>query len=72
MSDPMTPSQKAWIDGANYYDMLRLWRFAPAGDPMFSGETGKYYAEIMAKRRTALGPEVHTAASKSLGWEPSP
>lgn len=69
MSDPITPEEKKWIDEAPYESLLSKWRFAPAGDPMFSGETGKYYAEVMAKRRTELGPAAHTAASKSIGWE---
>ena len=65
MSDLMTPDQKAWIDGAAYESLLSKWRFHPAGDPMFTGETGKYYGEVLAQRRTALGPAVHTAASKT-------
>ena len=69
MSDPVTPDQKAWIDGAAYESLLSKWRFAPAGDPMFTGETGKYYSETMARRRTEIGPQSHTAASKSIGWE---
>jgi hypothetical protein len=65
----MTAEQKAWIDEASYYDLLRWWRNAPVGDPMFTGETGKYYGEVMAQRKATLGPQAHTAASKSIGWE---
>lgn len=69
MSDPMTPEQKKWIDEAAYESLLSKWRFAAAGDSMFTGETGQYYSEVMAKRRTEIGAQAHTAASKSVGWE---
>jgi len=65
----MTEEQKEWIDDANYRDLLRLWRFSPVGDAMFKGDTGKYYAEVMARKRTEVGGAAHTAASKSIGWE---
>lgn len=64
----MTEEQKNWIDNASYQDLLRKWRFAPSGDPMFQDEAGKYYTEVMAKQRAELPNEVHVAASKSIGW----
>lgn len=58
----------AWIDNASYEELLRKWRYAPAGDPMFQGETGQYYSEVMAKKRDEVGNAEHVRASKSIGW----
>ena len=69
MSTPMTPREKDWIDKASYEALLRRWRFG-AGDPIFNGESGGYYAKVMRKRREEIGPAAHTAASKAIGWEP--
>ena len=65
----MTAAQKAWIDSASYEALLRRWRTAPAGDPMFLGECGTYYAEQMRERRKAVGDDEHVRASKAIGWE---
>ena len=64
----MTPEQKQWIDSADYENLLRLWRFAAVGDPMFQGDTGKYYSEVMNRKRVEVGNAAHVAASKSIGW----
>jgi hypothetical protein len=63
----MTPEQKAWIDGASYEDLLRKWRFAPAGDPMFVGDTGEYFKAVMARKR-AENPDGAVRASQDIGW----
>lgn len=60
---------KAWIDGASYESLLRRWRNAPVGDPMFQGVTGKYYADVMTAKRAEVGNAAHVAASKSVGWD---
>jgi len=64
----MTPEQKAWIDGASYEQLLRHFRFAESGDPMFQGEAGTYYAEVMGRRRHE-DPGEHVRASKAIGWD---
>ncbi|KKN12245.1 hypothetical protein LCGC14_1018620 [marine sediment metagenome] len=61
---------KRWIDSANYESLLSRWRHAPCGDPMFQGDTGKYYAEAMKKKRNEVGHDEHVRASKSIGWDP--
>lgn len=61
-------SQKEWIDQASYEDLLRRWRFAPSGDPMFRGEAGEYYTKVMAEKRKKIGDAGHTQASKNIGW----
>ena len=69
MSD-LTPETKAQIDAMSYEDMLRLWRFAPVGDP-FAGETGTaadYFVKRMSELRTQ-GAD-HLGASKKIGWAP--
>lgn len=64
----MTPAQKHWIDTATYEDLLTHWRFAPAGDDLFQGDTGEYYQQIMAERREDIGDAGHAAISKAIGW----
>jgi hypothetical protein len=68
MSTPMTPAEKAWIEAASYTELLRHWRFAGAGDPMFTGETGKHYSKMLSERRDA-DHEGHVKASKGIGWD---
>ena len=64
--------QKDWIDAQDYGGLLRRWRFAPAGDPIFQGEAGEYYANAMREKR-ALTPDNGVNASKQVGWyNPSP
>ena len=53
----------------DYMTMLYHWRFASFEDPMFKGDAGKYFTEVMKKKRIEVGDEAHTAASKSIGWE---
>lgn len=56
---------KQWIDAASYEDLLVKWRFAAVGDPLFQGETGDYYAQVMAEKRKTAN---HVQASKNVGW----
>ena len=63
------PELKTWIDNASYEELLRKWRQAPPGSPYFKGETGQYYADVMAQRRLEVGDEEHVRASKSIGWD---
>ena len=62
----MTAEEKAWIDEACYEDLLRKWRFAPAGSPWFQGDTGQYYAKVMDEKKAAIGREA-VNISKRLG-----
>ena len=57
---------KAWIDEATIEQLLEKWRFAPAGDPMFKGEIGDYYDQVMTARRAA-DPAAYVQASKAIG-----
>jgi hypothetical protein len=63
----LTTENKAIIDGKSYEALLSHWRFAPAGDPWFEGETGTYWMARMKEMREA-NPAEHTAASKRIGW----
>lgn len=64
----MTAAEKDWIDNASHEQLLRKWRFAPSGDPFFTGETGEYYGKALAEGRRA-DPAGHTQASKNIGWD---
>mgnify|MGYP001580239173 CR=1 FL=1 len=59
---------KEWIDTASYESLLYKWRFATAGSPFFTGETGDYYAEVMEEKRSK-DPEEAVRASKRIGWD---
>lgn len=63
----LTPEAKAWIDNASYMQLLSRWRFAPAGDPIFQGDSGDYYATVMAEKHDA-DPDEAVRASKAIGW----
>ena len=65
----LTEELKKQIDDMDYESMLSLWRFAPVGTPMFQDESGKYFGEVMGKKREEVGNAVHVAASKRIGWE---
>ena len=60
---------KREIDSMTYEKMLRLWRFAPLGDPMFQGETGQYFSEVMKEKKSKLTDCEHVRVSKLIGWE---
>jgi hypothetical protein len=65
----LTIKNKAAIDTMSYETLLGRWRFAPAGDPWFQGETGEYWGKRMKElREQPGGQERHVAASKSIGW----
>jgi len=53
------------IDSMSYEDLLRRWRFAKIGDPIFQGESGSYFRREMIEK----GENVNTSAvSKRIGW----
>jgi hypothetical protein len=56
---------KKKIDDMDYESMLRHWRNAPVGDPMFQGG---YFAVMMNKKKSELPQGEHVAASKKIGW----
>jgi len=64
----MIKSQKKFIDGLSYKELLYRWRFASLGDTLFHDETGAYYSKVMAQKRDALSHEDQVSASKSVGW----
>jgi len=65
----LTAENKAVIDKKPYEELLRRWRYAPLGDPLFQGETGDYWQQRMTELRAEPGgQERHVAASKSIGW----
>ena len=61
----LTESLKWQIDNMSYESMLRQWRFTPGGTPMFQGESGDYFAKVMAEKRIAAD---HVKISKDIGW----
>ena len=61
----LTPELKAEIDAKSHYELLSRWRFAPAEDTIFQGESGKYWGERMAEKR-AENPAQAVADSKAL------
>lgn len=65
----LTAELKQEIDDKSYEKLLSRWRFAPVGDAMFQGESGKYWGGRMAELRSKPGGDGEAVrASKSLGW----
>jgi len=64
----MTPEEKANIDEMSYYEMLKLYRFAPIGDKRFQAESGEYYIKVMNEKEAQLKPGQKVSISKSIGW----
>lgn len=65
----LTDEVKKSIDSMSYETMLSKWRFCSIGDKLFNGESGKYFAERMAKLRLELPEGEHTRTSKRIGWD---
>ena len=64
----MTPEEtREWAEAQTYETLLRRWRFAPAGDPIFQGDAGEVYSDIMFRKKAA-DPAGGLAASKRVGW----
>ena len=64
----MDAETKDRIDGMSYGTMLDLWRFSASGHPLFQGETGEYFAKVMAEKRDALPLGEASNTSKRVGW----
>ena len=62
-------STKNRINDMNYEQMLRKWRFAPIGDPLFQGEAGDYFAEVMKTKKSQLTDWKQARISKKVGCE---
>lgn len=63
----LSPDAKKWIDNASLHELLKRWRFAPTGDPLFQGETGEYYKMVMFRKRDEDVDEF-ARISKRIGW----
>ena len=64
----LTDENKRIIDNHTIEELLRRWRFSPAGDEWFQGDTGEYWAKRMNELREK-DPAEYTAASKRLDHE---
>ena len=47
----LTPELKAEIDAKSHYELLKRWRYAPSGNPMFQGASGEYWGKRMQEMR---------------------
>lgn len=65
----MDAKTKKQIDEMSYYDMMALWRNAPCGHPFFQGDAGKYYGEVLKKKRSEITPFEQVKTSKDIGWK---
>lgn len=64
----ITKAEKNLIDGMTYEELLTRWRFSKSPDPLFQWETGRYYSDVMAKKKDEVGEAVAVAISKRIGW----
>lgn len=66
----LTKEIKEQIDSFSYEELLKKWRFATSGDPIFQGASGFYYAERMLQLRNEEGGlQRHVRTSKAIGWK---
>jgi len=70
MAETITPQNiQEWkdkIDAMSHVEMARLWRFAPAGHPVFRMELPIYeHFEKRYKQMGGMTPEI----SKQIGWQ---
>lgn len=64
----LTTELKAQINKLDYFSLLERWRYTPAGDPIFQGESGNYWRDRMEYLKSQPGGiENAIAASKQLG-----
>jgi zona occludens toxin (predicted ATPase) len=64
-----TEKMKEIIDKMDYETMLGKWRYAPVGDPMFTGEVGDYFTKRMREFQDQKTDVEKVTASKNVGWE---
>lgn len=55
-----------YINSLTYEEMLRKFRFAPLGDPLFYGDSGEYFLKVMSEKKQIIN---HAAISKKVGWK---
>jgi len=67
-TDVWIDDAREWINNSSYEGLLERWRNAPAGDPIFQGEIGQYYSDVMEKKKAEVGHDEAVKASKSIGW----
>jgi hypothetical protein len=60
----VTPEQKQKIDSLSRFEMAKIGRFSPSGNPLLQDEAGAYFAQRF-KDLGGFSPEI----SKELGWE---
>lgn len=69
MANPLTPAEMiAWIDDANYAQLLQKNRFCASDSPWIQGEVGVHLLATLAKRKSELSPADQVAASKMVGY----
>lgn len=65
--DTVTNAEREeWIRNASYKELLRKWRYEPAGSPWFEGEVGVYYTKVMALKKAEVGHDAAVRASKEI------
>lgn len=64
----LTNELKDKIDGMTYKELLSKWRFAPLGDELMLGESGKYFSKVFRVKENAISHSEHTRISKEMGW----
>ena len=46
----MTKADKTWIDNTPYDELLRVWRKSNDANPLFTGDTGKYFRKVLKEK----------------------
>lgn len=64
----LTPEVMAEIDSMSYEEMLRLWRYAEVGHPLFAGEVGGYFGDKMWEKKAKVSLKDRSMISKKIDW----
>jgi hypothetical protein len=65
----LTDELKNEIDNMSYSQMLSKWRFTPAGNNLFQGESGDYFAKVLGEKKNDLSIDNQAGISKFVGWK---
>lgn len=63
----LTAQRREEIDQMGYLEMLKAWRFTQIGSGMFAKESGRYFKEVMEKKKNKLSSDEQVKISKLVG-----
>ncbi len=50
--------QKQEIDNMSHFSLCHLWRFGKSDNPLFHGDAGDYFEQVLFRDRGGFTPEI--------------